>query len=171
MIDAAAEAKGTDRPSLAAVVIAWTFVGAWVATLGWSVLSEPIYVNPASSLPLQLLVGMLASLPSGYATWWLARVHHHRISSWFGPRDESKSDGKRRSLLVAVDIAAWLFIVIFVGAGVWILGGWKLTFVSSLGKMPVQLLVAFIDVVPFAFGVVWLIFRNAKRITDALERL
>jgi hypothetical protein len=54
--------------------------------------------------------------------------------------------------------------------GVWLVGGWPLDFVDSLGKTPVQLQVMVLDLVPATLGGIWLILRNAQRINQWMGR-
>src|SRR5260370_36196684 len=89
MKDPETEVKGADCPSTTAVVVAWTCVGSFIAALGWGAVSEAIYVDASSSLPLQLLLGMLAALPSGLATFWLGSGYPDRRPSWVGTGVES----------------------------------------------------------------------------------
>jgi hypothetical protein len=83
----------------------------------------------------------------------------------------SAIEQSRRPLFVAIDIACVITLLIFVAGVVWGVSGWHLTYVAPLGRMPVQLLVVVVAIVPAGLSIPWLAVRKARRIQAALTRL
>jgi hypothetical protein len=78
-----------DRPGIKDVV-AWVFIGIFVGTLVWMVVSPWTYVDALGDffgkLPLPLLVALAASQPSAFATIWLAHRYGQRVANRPGVR-------------------------------------------------------------------------------------
>ena|SRR6266436_3855734 len=172
-------------------VVAWILVGAFFGTIAWLIFERNLYVSFLGSffgkLPLQLIVVFVLSPLSAWAIIWLTRRSGRRITNWFeffsGASTPSAVQNKidnpkrrpgvvkaenRRWVLVAIDVAAWTFLLVFVASFVWGLSGWRLTYV---GKLPIQVWIVIVDLVPTVFAVVWLVLRNARKLQDIFERL
>jgi hypothetical protein len=182
------EVKSSDerhRLQVATEVAAWLCMGAFFGTLAWIAFGNSLYVpflgKFFGQLPLQLLIAWVVAVPNAFGALWLARRHRQQIMRWFevlrpasasppaqvatkeiqGDSYEASFSRKRRTSLAAIDIAAWAVLVVFTACLVWLGSGWKLTFVSFLGKMPIQLLVFIVAMAPTVFSIVWLAVRNA----------
>jgi hypothetical protein len=70
-------------------IIAWAFIGMWLASLIRAAANPWVYVESLGNffgrLPLKLLVALVASQPSAFATIWLARRHGQRTAERSGP--------------------------------------------------------------------------------------
>jgi hypothetical protein len=157
--------RGGGQPSIATRVLAPLFVGLFVASLIWIVVSEPIPVRALGALPLQYLVSLITVIPSAFG---LRRLFRNRPS----PEGLDRMNARRpRPIMVAVDVFAWASIALFLGFGLWIVGGGAMHFTQALGRLPVEALIVIVCTVPAVFGVIWLVLRNARQLTAAVERL
>jgi hypothetical protein len=174
-------------------IAAWVSIGVFCAILIWEIFGRQIYVSSLGSyvgkLPLQLLIAGLAALPSGLATIWLVRRNRQTIAKWLGrlvvtvatpssDRHEAtgKSDGqtksqeKRRWLLIGTDGAAWACIAIFLTILVWFVSQ-PAKYDHRPGPVPTEVWVYMIDTPLVVLAVVWLAFRNARRVAEFFRRL
>jgi hypothetical protein len=187
----------TTKRQLASALVdiaAWGSIGVFFAVLIWEVCGRQIYIPSLGSyfgkLPLQLLIAGLAALPSGLGTIWLVRRNRRTIAKWFGPlavavetpstSDRHKAIGKsdrqtkpqekRRWFLIGTDVAAWACIAIFLTILVWIVSQ-PAKYDHRPGAVPTEVWVYMIDTPFVVFAVVWLAFRNSRRMAEFFRRL
>src|SRR5258705_186604 len=106
----------TSRPGLKDT-IAWMFIGAFLATLVWTVVGAWIYVDARGDffgkLPLQMLLGMAVSLPSSLSMIWLTyRSTFVRIAPIQGFAKRRPTLWRVLTLLCALSASALILVAI-----------------------------------------------------------
>lgn len=84
--------------------------------------------------------------------------------------ESPKAKVQRRWVMAMLDIGAWVFITTFFVAIVWTIFGAP-NINPPPRKVPPQVWVVVGSFVPFICGVIWLAFRNGRRIADGIARL